>query len=532
MSTEPCTIVIFGATGDLNRRKLAPALFRLRARGLIHARTLLLGYGRRDLDDDTFREHMEDVWQKSRITPDEAGDESGEQPGKETPADDWSEIAPLIHYQRGGYDAEGIAGLAERLRALEAEHDTGGRRVFYLATPPSVIGPVVEGLGAAGLVPRPVEGEPWTRVVIEKPFGRDSDSAVELNRRVTDVLDESQIFRIDHYLGKETVQNILVFRFANGIFEPVWNASHVDHVQITVAESLGVEGRGGYYDGTGVLRDMIQNHVLQLLTLVAMEPPVSLSAGAIRDEKVKVLQALRPISEKQAVRGQYAAGTIDGEPAPGYRHEDGVQTGSATETFAALKVQIDNWRWAGTPFYIRSGKRLSQRLSEIRIVFKSVPRVLFSRTTNESEPGAASPVIQKNVLTLRLQPNEGFWLRVSTKVPGAGDVRIRPVGMDFAYEEYFETRIPDAYERLLHDVIVGDPTLFARGDEVLAAWEFLDPVLRAWQDSDRGLDAYFAGSWGPGEADDLLAEDHRAWRTSFDDDGLVGERCVLPPDRD
>jgi glucose-6-phosphate 1-dehydrogenase len=476
-----------------------PALYNLARAGHLPAEFAVVGFARSAGDDAAFRQELrEGVEEFSRTGID---------------SETWESFAQGLTSLRAGYDdPDGYRRLAERLEALDQERGTTGNRLFYLATPPNVTAGIATQLGAAGLVRPPGDEGPWSRIVIEKPFGHDLDSAHALNEAVGAVFDESQVFRIDHYLGKETVQNILVLRFANALFEPIWNGTQIDHVQITVAESVGVEGRGGYFEQSGILRDMVQNHLLQLLCLVAMEPPVALEADAIRGEKVQVLRALRPIRSDQAaentVRGQYGPGWVLGKEVPGYRQEEGVSPTSTVETYAALRVWIDNWRWAGVPFYLRAGKRLPKRTTEIAIQFKAVPRILFNR-----DPDAP---LEPNVLSLRIQPNEGIALRIGVKVPGYAS-RIQPVTMDFGYGAAFGVEPPEAYERLILDALLGDSTLFTRRDEVEAQWQFITPILEGWAGS-KGpegppeLAEYEAGTWGPAAADALLLGDGRAWR--------------------
>jgi glucose-6-phosphate 1-dehydrogenase len=506
----PCAMVIFGATGDLTRRKLVPALYNLARAGHLPAEFSVVGFARSAEEDDAFREELrKGVAEFSRTGIEE---------------DTWQAFAAGITSLRAGYDdPDGYRRLGERLEALDRERGTAGNRLFYLATPPNVTANIATRLGEAGLVQPPGEG-PWTRIVVEKPFGHDLASAHALNAALGAVFPEEQVFRIDHYLGKETVQNILVLRFANALFEPLWNGQQIDHVQITVSESVGVEGRGGYFEQSGILRDMVQNHLLQLLCLVAMEPPVALEADAIRGEKVQVLRALRPIPPEEVaantVRGQYRAGWVLGREVPGYREEEGVSPTSSVETYAALRVWIDNWRWAGVPFYLRAGKRLPKRTTEIAIQFKAVPRILYNRDLDAS--------LEPNVLSLRIQPNEGIALRIGVKVPGHA-ARIQPVTMDFGYGAAFGVEPPEAYERLILDALLGDSTLFTRRDEVEAQWEFVTPILEGWaaglerintetrRHGDRdgegiGLAEYEAGTWGPAEADELLLADGRHWR--------------------
>ncbi len=486
---EPCTVVIFGASGDLTSRKLVPALYNLARERRLPGGFSVVGFARRAWDDATFRQVLlEGVNANSRARPVEEAL--------------WASFAEGIFYHRASFDdPAGYARLAARLAAIDATRDTGGNRVFYLATPPEAYPEIIAQLGAHGLNRSPEGG--WTRIIIEKPFGRDLESARDLNRQVLAVFDEGQVYRIDHYLGKETVQNLLVFRFANGIFEPIWNRRYVDHVQITVAESLGVEDRGGYYDRAGALRDMIQNHLTQLLTLTAMEPPVAYDADAVRDEKVKVLRAIQPIASEATVRGQYGPGSVSGRPVRGYRDERGVAPDSQTETYVALKLFVENWRWAGVPFYLRSGKALPRRVSEIAVQFRRVPTLLFASTpVNDIEP---------NVLAIRIQPDEGITLKFSSKVPG--QAQIRPVTMDFRYGTSFGVASPEAYERLLLDCMLGDSTLFTRRDEVEASWALLTPILESWAAGPaQAFPNYEAGTWGPAAADAFIARDGRAWR--------------------
>ncbi len=491
---EPCVMVIFGATGDLTRRKLIPALYNLSRERLIPAGFSVVGFARRPLSDETFREDMlEGINEFSRSRP--------AQPAV------WETFSQGIFYLHSDFDnPQGYRELASRLEQIDRERGTGGNRVFYLATPPSAYPAIIHHLGESGLA-RPLTPDAWCRIIIEKPFGRDLESALALNRQLAEVFREDQIYRIDHYLGKETVQNILVFRFANGIFEPIWNRRYVDHVQITVAESIGVEGRGRYYDETGALRDMVQNHLLQLLSLVAMEPPIAFEADAVRDEKVKVLHAVRPFNPSDVprlvVRGQYGPGVIGAEDVPGYRQEPGVNPQSTTETYVALKLVVDNWRWAGTPFYLRTGKRLPRRVSEIAIQFKRVPHLLFRQAADSLEP---------NVLVLRIQPNEGISLRAGVKVPGP-TIQVRSINLDFMYGLSFGVEQPEAYERLLLDCMLGDSTLFTRSDEVIAAWRLLMPILKTWeQNPPTDFPNYPAGTWGPEAAYRLIEEDGRRWR--------------------
>lgn len=494
-TAEPCAVVIFGASGDLTKRKLVPALYHLAQNRLLPAEIAVIGVARRATSDEDFRENM-----RSSVIEFSGGEELDE------PV--WESFAKGLYYVAGEFgDPETYRKLAERLEHVDRERGTSGNRVFYLSTAPSAFTQIVHKLGDAGLVKQ--EGGQWRRVIIEKPIGQSLESAIELNRSVSEVLDESQIYRIDHYLGKETVQNLLAFRFANGIFEPLWNRNYIDNVQITNAEAVGVEGRGSYYEGTGVVRDMIQNHVFQVLSNFVMEPPVNLSPDSVRDEKIKVMEAVKPITHDMvshvAVRGQYGPGHIGGKSVPGYRQEEGVAPDSPTETFAAIKLEFDNWRWAGVPFYIRSGKRLARRVTEIAIQFKDAPHRLFGeRVAGQIEP---------NVLIVRIQPNEGITLRFDAKVPGQ-TTTIRGVNMDFRYGSSFGARLAEAYERLILDCILGDSTLYARRDMTERGWEIVTPILERWAEEPPGdmFPNYEAGSWGPKASDDLLAREGRRWR--------------------
>jgi glucose-6-phosphate 1-dehydrogenase len=502
---EQCTVVIFGATGDLTHRKLVPALYNLAAAGDLPPDVRIIGFARRDQGDAEFRAGLEDVNRNvSRSGHDDAL---------------WSGFVRHVCYHRGEFtDPAAYQQLARRLDAIDGERGGRGNRLFYLASAPGFFDDILTQLQAAGLnraaapVRAAAPGQAWARVIVEKPFGTDLTTARHLNQMVNAAFHERDTYRIDHYLGKETAQNIMVLRFANAIFEPLWNRHHVDHVQLTCAENLGMEGgRGAYYDTAGALRDMVQNHLLQLLSLVAMEPPTDLSADGVRDEKVKVLRSLRPWDTPQkvaanVVRAQYLAGSIDGAPVPAYRDEDRVAPGSMTEAFVALRVLIDTWRWSGVPFYIRMGKRLPKKSTEISIHFKEPPGVLFN-TPAGGVPGA-------NVLVIRIQPDEGMSLRTISKTPGA-TLRLEPVKLDFLYSTSFGRGSPEAYERLLLDAMAGDATLFARRDEVEEAWRFIDHIERAWHGAGPPappMAAYDAGSWGPRAADDLLERDGRAWR--------------------
>jgi glucose-6-phosphate 1-dehydrogenase len=492
---EPCAVVIFGASGDLTRRKLLPALYNLHADRLMPGSFAVVGFARRDWSDEAFASILrEGLEAHSRRAPE---------------SEIWRELLPRLSYVRSSFDdPEGYRELSRRLERLDREGGTGGNRLYYLAVPPSAYPEIVRRLAEAGLN-RPGAGGHWARVVVEKPFGHDLSSARELNRTVHAVFDERAVFRIDHYLGKETVQNLMVFRFANTIFEPIWNRRYVDHVQITVAESIGVEGRGSYYEESGMTRDMVQNHMFQLLCLTAMEPPVSQAADAIRDEKVKVLHALRPVPPERAgeetVRGQYGPGTVGGRKVPGYVEEPGVAAGSRTETYVALRLHLDNWRWAGVPFYLRAGKRLPKRVTEVALQFKDVPHRLFHTGPSDR--------IAPNVLALRIQPDEGISVKFDSKVPGP-EPRIQPVTMEFRYGTSFGVEPPEAYERLLLDAILGDSTLFIRGDEVEASWAYIDPLHEGWsaEPGDSPLPSYESGTWGPDPAERLLAREGRSWR--------------------
>jgi len=490
---QACTVVIFGATGDLTMRKLIPALYNIAADGELPPAVTVVGFARRPKTDEQFRKEQEEATRKF---------------SRQTVRDEiWNGFAQAIYYYQSEFhDASGYKSLVERLDKIDQERGTGGNRLFYLAVAPDQFEPILKNLKDAGLN-KTREGS-WARVIVEKPFGTDLASARELNEIVHHAFAESQTYRIDHFLGKETAQNILVLRFANAIFEPIWNGRYVDHIQITAAETLGVEGRAGYYEGAGALRDMVQNHLLQLLCLVAMEPPTDLGADSIRDEKVKIVKSLRRMSHDEiagnVVRGQYAEGAINGKEVPAYRSEKNVKPDSRTETFVALKVRVDDWRLADVPIYIRVGKRLPKSGTEISVHFKKAPPVLFNKE---------SVSLDQNVLVIRIQPDEGISLRMQAKMPGT-TFRIEPVKMDFHYGTSFGKASPEAYERLLLDAMSGDATLFARRDEVEGAWAFIDPIEEAWvaKENQPGLFEYPAGSWGPEEADELLARDGRAWR--------------------
>ena len=492
---EPCTIVIFGATGDLTRRKLVPALYSIAADGELPPTVKVVGFARRDKDDETFRAELESANKNySRAGHEEAL---------------WGTFRENIHYHRSEFqDLQGYHLLAKRLEEIDRERGSGNR-LFYLASAPEFFDDILGNLRESRLNENVNGG--WTRVVVEKPFGTDLPSAQELNRIVSKTFHESDTFRIDHYLGKETAQNIMVLRFANAIFEPLWNSRYIDSIQITCAENLGMEGgRGGYYDKSGALRDMVQNHLLQLLSLIAMEPPTDLSADGVRDEKVKVIRSLRPIVGSDildsVVRGQYVEGSVQGKTVPGYREEDRVSPDSMTESYVALKIHVDTWRWEGVPFFVRMGKQLPKKATEISVHFKHPPCVLFNSIPMQGD-------LRGNVLVIRIQPDEGISLRMLSKIPGAA-LRMEPVKMDFQYSTSFGKASPEAYERLLLDAMAGDATLFARRDEVEQAWKFIDEIEHGWHNvpSPPAMATYPAGTWGPKEADDLMKRNGRTWR--------------------
>ena len=490
---DPCIMVIFGASGDLTKRKLIPALYNLAKDNLLSKEFALVGVARNELTSEQFRDMI--------------GKEIGEYATTKVDPDLWHWFARRIYYMAGDFDdASAYVKLSDLLAQIDKEHGTRGNYFYYLATAPSFFSPIVKQLGAAGMVS---EEKGWRRVIIEKPFGRSYDSAVALNKEIRQVLDEKQIYRIDHYLGKETVQNILVFRFANGIFEPIWNRRYIDHVQITVAETVGVEQRGGYYDKAGTLRDMVPNHIFQLISLTAMEPPISFDADVVRDEQAKILKAIPPPTDEEVlvrtVRGQYGEGMQDGVKVPAYRAEPMVAQDSRTETFVAMKLYIDNWRWADVPFYLRTGKRLPKRTTQIAIQFKRAPFVLFRKTAVDR--------LEPNRLVLHLQPDEGISLSFSAKVPGPV-VQIGDVNMNFNYTDYFNATPQTGYERLLYDCMLGDATLFQRSDMVETAWHVVAPILDVWEAlPPRKFPNYASGTWGPPEADELLTKDHRHWST-------------------
>jgi len=489
---DPSVMVLFGATGDLAHRKVIPAMYHLWRTNLLPHEFLVLAVGRRPYEDDAFTaEVRKSLDQFSRVLP--------------IDEDAWGSFRERIHYHRCDFnDAAGFDVLATRLDEIDEEQGTRGNRLYYLATQPSQFAEIVAQLGRVGLDHERHDGG-WRRVVIEKPFGHDLDSAKKLNREVGKVFRESQVYRIDHYLGKETVRNLLVFRFGNGIFEPLWNRRYVDHVQITVAESIGIENRGAFYEETGASRDVLQNHLLQLVSLVAMEPPATFEADPLRDEKVKVLRAIASPADipGNVVRGQYGPGWVAATPVPGYRQESDVDSLSETETFVAARLTIDDWRWSGVPFYVRTGKRLPKRSTEIAIQFREVPHRLFSEAATDPDP---------NLLAIRIQPDEGIMLRFGAKVPGLG-LNVRSVTMDFTYGSAFNVDSPDAYETLILDALQGDASLFTRADEVEEAWSIVDPIIMRWAAGPPpDFPNYEAGTWGPAEADEMIARDGKSWR--------------------
>jgi glucose-6-phosphate 1-dehydrogenase len=487
-SAKPCVLVIFGATGDLTKRKLVPSLMGLSKDELLPSGFAVVGFARRPWTDDSFRDVCA---------------EGVKMFGRQDTVAHFDQHRDAFTYLQSDFNnTAGYERLREQLDKIDSVRGTKGNRIFYLATPPSAYSSILENLANAGLSTE--QDGRFARVIVEKPFGRDLETATALNNQVNAAFDERQVFRIDHYLGKETVQNILALRFANGIFEPLWNEKFVDHVQITVAESIGVGSRGGYFEESGVIRDMIQNHLMQVMTLVAMEPPAAMTADAVRDEKVKVLKAIRTFEptevEQATVRAQYTSGSFGGKDVNGYKQEEGVAEESVTETFAAVRLQIDNWRWSRTPFFLRSAKRMPRRVTEVAIQFKQPPHMLFDGAQKK----------QPNMLLLSIQPDEGISMRFGAKVPGP-DVRIRDVRMDFRYGTAFGGETVDGYERLLLDAMLGDGTLFARADEVQEAWRIVDSIIAGWRHSSEQPDSYVAGTWGPTEADELLGPG-RTWR--------------------
>jgi glucose-6-phosphate 1-dehydrogenase len=491
---EPCILVIFGVTGDLTSRKLMPALYNLKRESQLPTKFVCVGFARRDKSDQEFREEQKKAVQEhSRVQP--------------IDEEIWQSFEEQLFYHQSEFqNDDGYEKLKQRMQEKDAAHGTKGNRVYYLSTQPQHFALIIEKLKKHDLIYDRSTEDKWSRVIIEKPFGHNFQSARDLQNEITQYLNEKQIYRIDHYLGKETVQNILVFRFANSIFESLWNNHYIDHVQITVAEDIGIGTRGKFFEKEGLLRDIVQNHMMQLLTLVTMEPPANLSAEAVRDEKVKVLESIRPLMEndfeKIAVRGQYKRGYIAGEEVKGYREEENVARDSNTETFAALKLYVDNWRWDGVPFYLRGGKRLPKRATEIAVTFKHPPGILFNDKNKKNE---------SNVLAIRVQPNEGISLKMNSKVPGPLSP-IQPVKMDFRYGAFFGLTPPEAYERLICDCILGDSTLFAREDEVFNSWRLLTPLLEYWEKTNADFPNYEAGRWGPIEANQLLERDGRKWR--------------------
>ncbi|SRR5579875_1388261 len=490
LPSDPCAIVILGASGDLAKRKLLPALYDLAVHGCLAPRFRLLGFARTEMSDQEFQQ------QATEFLPDKpAGSDDSDRSG----------FLQHLRYFSGNYnDPESYQRLATRLAELDREAHLGGNRLFYLATPPAIYPRIVEQLGRAGLAKSKNE-KSWVRIIVEKPFGHDRASARALNAQLLNVFDESQVFRIDHYLGKETVQNLLVFRFGNGIFEPLWNRNYIDSVQITAAESLGVERRAAFYESTGALRDMVQSHVLQLTSLVAMESPANFDATAVRNEKIKVLESIRPLTgesvRKHVVRGQYGPGCVNGQTVPGYRDEPGVNPNSTTETFVALKLLIDNWRWSGVPFYLRTGKRLAESAAEIAIIFRRAPHMVFQGED-----------VEPNSLALNIQPGEGISLSFGAKSPGS-KLRIAPVTMDFHYRRAFGAGSREAYATLINDCIRGDATLFDRADSVEAAWALVDPIIDAWKNSPPVFPNYPAGTEGPEAAFNLAGSEGRRWRS-------------------
>lgn len=495
-TADPCLLVIFGATGDLTARKLFPALYNLKREGQLPSHFAVVGFARRQKTHEQFRSEMFDAISKySRVKP--------------IDLKLWAEFSEQIFYHISEFDNEaGYKTLDNFCQDLDAQFGTKGNRIFYLSTPPSYFPDIIQKLGTSGLIYDPLKIQhKWSKVIIEKPFGHDLTSALDLQKQISQHLKEEQIFRIDHWLGKETVQNLLVMRFGNAIFESIWNNHYIDSVQITVAEELGVGTRGKFWEEAGMLRDIVQNHMMQLLSLVAMEPPVNAKANSVRDEKVKVLQSIRPIPlqhlDTHVVRGQYGPGYINGEAVVGYRQEQNVSDTSGVETYVAMQLFIDSWRWAGVPFYLRAGKRLPKRATEIAVTFKEAPGQLFGKAGGRDDT---------NVLVIRIQPDEGISLRINSKVPGMVSF-LQPVKMDFRYGSYFGATPPEAYERLICDCILGDSTLFAREDEVISSWKLLSPLLERWQEvRPPDFPNYAAGTWGPQAADHLLEKQSRHWR--------------------
>jgi glucose-6-phosphate 1-dehydrogenase len=482
---DPCILVIFGASGDLTSKKLLPALYALAVRRLLPERFGIVGAARSEESDEDFRARMKQAVQDHARDPFEE--------------EAWQRLAVGMHYATLDFaDEQAEDELRDTLVSLDKELGTQGNRVYYFAVPPNAIGTLIAEIAKR----RATEG--WIRLIIEKPFGHDLESARQLNTQIQEHYSESEVFRIDHYLGKETVQNMLALRFANGIFEPIWNRQFIDHVQITVAESIGIEGRASYYEQAGAIRDIFQNHLLQLVAITAMEPPIDFTADSVRNEKVKVLKSIHTPGPKHVVRGQYGAGFIEGEEVPGYREEEGVAPGTLTETFVAAKLFVDNWRWADTPFYVRMGKRLARRETTIAIQFKSAPHPPFEDSAAEG--------LRPNVLLVHVQPNEGISLAIGAKVPGQG-MTIRTVHMDFLYGGAFREGLPDAYERLILDAMLGDATLFTRSDEIEEQWALVDAIVAFWKRDRPSFPNYAAGTWGPAASDELLHRDGRSWRS-------------------
>ncbi len=506
---DPCIMVIFGASGDLTKRMLIPSLFKLYAENFLHKNFTVLGFARKEMDDESFRNSMS-----------EGIDEflEGESFSKKT----WEQFQKNLFFFSGEYrQLNSFKKLKAELNELDSERNIGGNRLFYMAVPPDVLPQIIGNLGKSGLNKK-VKKKSWTRIIIEKPFGHDLDSAIKINEMVSRCFSEEQIYRIDHYLGKESVQNILVTRFANGIFEPLWNRNYIDHIEITSAESIGIENRGGYYDSSGALRDMVQNHLLQLVGYIAMEPPANFNSNSIRDESLKVFESLRPIRvievEKQVIRGQYIESVIKGNRMTGYRDEKDVDPKSRTETFVGMKFFIDNWRWGGVPFYIRAGKRLPTRVTELVIHFKPTPYHLFKSKKDIAQ--------SYNLLVIRIQPDEGILIKFAMKVPGT-EFKVQNVNMDFHYSDLSHAKLPSAYEKLLLDCMLGDSTLFIRADAVEACWKFIQPILDAWDKfPEIKVYGYPAGTWGPDCADDLIAGRDFKWRypcKNLANDGLYCE---------
>ena len=508
-SAAPCVMTIFGATGDLTRRKLIPALCNLVQENLLPKQFAIIGFAGNDFDTESFRKSLAEGIPRVAASP--------------IDPKIWEWMVERIYYVKGDFlDADAYKRLEAQIAEADKKHDTLGNRLFYLAVAPRFFSPIVKMLGQCCLSKE--EERRWSRVIVEKPFGHDLDSAKQLNQELKQVLTEKQIYRIDHYLGKETVQNVMVFRFSNNIIEPLWNRNYVDHVQITTAESVGVEHRGAFYETAGALRDMVPNHLFQLLTMTAMEPPISFEADDVRNKQAEVLHAIQPWSPEEVltnmVRGQYGSGTIDGQRVVGYRSEPDVAADSNTETFVAMKLLIDNWRWAGVPFYLRTGKRLARRMTEIVIQFRRTPFVLFRNTSVRN--------LETNRLVIHIQPDEGISLSFGAKVPGSV-MKLGLVNMDFDYRTYFGTEHSTGYERLLRDCMAGDATLFQRADMVEAGWSVIQPILDLWHAlPPRGFPNYAAGSWGPAEAEELLQKDGRSWRRMGEDEIDKGGYIAVP----